>query len=310
MRCAWQAEIDPYCKKVLRHHWPEVTNYGDITKTDWWQVPRVDLICAGFPCQPHSVAGARNGISDPRWLWPTIHRAHRGVLPRWILLENVPGLLTSSGGHAFAEILGDLAESGYDAEWQIIPASAFGAPHRRERLFILAWNVAYADRDREQQSGRVRAKKRRRIGDGGAEIAVSDTNGFGRNLQWAVRERLPQTRRICEVVANAEGQGLENRRHAGTAGEAIPQTQSGTVAGPERRGVTGRVAEPAMGGGVDGISSGLGYWDRDWEEGLPRTTKRRPHRAAQLRALGNAVVPQVAEWLGRLILVKDAEWFS
>jgi len=103
----------------------------------------VDIIAAGFPCQPHSVAGKRKGVDDARWLWPDIVRIVREVGPAFVFLENVPGLLSSGG---FDGVLGDLAAGGFDAEWDVFSAAEIGAPHIRKRLFILA----HADRDRRQ----------------------------------------------------------------------------------------------------------------------------------------------------------------
>src|SRR3989304_1651480 len=99
---------------------------------------KVDLICGGFTCQPFSVARKRKGTADKRWLWPEFHRIVRLLRPEYVLLENVPGILASWGG--MGEILRDLAQSGYDAEWDCIPASDFGAPHLRYRVFIVAYN--------------------------------------------------------------------------------------------------------------------------------------------------------------------------
>ena len=98
---------------------------------------KVDLLCGGFPCQPFSVAGKRKGTSDKRWLWPEFIRVIRLLRPNYILVENVPGILASWEG--MGEILRGLAQSGYDAEWDSIPAAAFGAPHRRYRVFIVAY---------------------------------------------------------------------------------------------------------------------------------------------------------------------------
>jgi DNA (cytosine-5)-methyltransferase 1 len=130
----WQVEIDDYCRRVLAKHWPGVKRYGDIREiTD---LEPVDLICGGFPCQPVSVAGKRLAQSDERWLWPEFYRIVRMVRPRFVLVENVPGLLTAGIG----DVLGDLAASGYDAEWSVLSACTLGAPHTRERLFIVAYS--------------------------------------------------------------------------------------------------------------------------------------------------------------------------
>src|SRR3990167_6309957 len=98
----------------------------------------VDLISAGFPCQPSSTAGRRKGTDDDRWLWPHIQRIVREVRPRLVFLENVSGLLNVNHGRAFASILGDLVELGYDAEWDMFSAKGGGAPHQRKRLSTLA----------------------------------------------------------------------------------------------------------------------------------------------------------------------------
>jgi DNA (cytosine-5)-methyltransferase 1 len=134
--CRFQVEWDPYCQHVLAHHWPDVPRYGDITRVDWNSVPRVDLLAGGFPCQPFSLAGQRRGKSDERWLWPEFAAAIRALRPRLVLVENVPGLLAGHGG--MGAVLGDLAELGYDAEWDSVPAAAVGAPHLRYRVWIVA----------------------------------------------------------------------------------------------------------------------------------------------------------------------------
>jgi DNA (cytosine-5)-methyltransferase 1 len=132
---AWQVENDDYCNKILAKHWPEVTRYGDIKSANFDEFERVDGVIGGFPCQPFSVAGHNRGEDDERNMWPEVIRAIRALRPGFAFLENVPGLLNHE---YFGRILGDLAEAGYDAEWGTFRASDVGAPHRRERLFILA----------------------------------------------------------------------------------------------------------------------------------------------------------------------------
>jgi DNA (cytosine-5)-methyltransferase 1 len=134
MECRWQVEIDPFCRKVLAKHWPNVKRYEDVRTVDWREVERVDLIAGGFPCQPVSAAGQRLAQADDRWLWPEFGRAVRDLRPSRVLVENVAGLLDAG----IADVLGDLAASGYDAEWDCISAAALGAPHRRDRIWIVA----------------------------------------------------------------------------------------------------------------------------------------------------------------------------
>lgn len=232
MRVAWQAEIDPYCCQVLAKHWPGIPNLGNVTTINWEDVPRVDLITGGYPCQPFSIAGARAGENDPRHLWPHVRNALRVLRPRWALLENVAGHLSLG----FGRVLGDLAEIGYDAEWDCIPAAAVGAPHRRDRVFL----VAYPNRQGEPTRP-----------EHGTTPRDLDTNAArAHGLRWWDRSPLPR-----------------------------PETVERT---------TGR------------SSSGGGHWAAEPDVG--RVAYGVPNRVDRLRALGNAVVPQVAEHVGRLIM--------
>lgn len=135
----WQVEKDAFCQKILRKHWPHTEIYGDVTTVDFTQVQQVQGLIGGFPCQPVSIAGRRQGGADERWLWPEFARAICLVRPEFVCFENTTGLLTVDGGWRFCEILSDLAALGFDAEWQPIQAAAFGAPHLRERTFLVAY---------------------------------------------------------------------------------------------------------------------------------------------------------------------------
>jgi DNA (cytosine-5)-methyltransferase 1 len=139
-------EQDPYRQQVLRKHWPDTPIIGDVHDVTGHNlrsigVGRIDVLTAGFPCQPFSrAAGHRaKGIHDPRWLWPSVARLTGDLRPKYLIVENSPRLLTANKGEAFGEILGDLAEIGYAAEWHVLSASAFGAWHERERLWLIAY---------------------------------------------------------------------------------------------------------------------------------------------------------------------------
>jgi DNA (cytosine-5)-methyltransferase 1 len=154
---AWYSEIDPYCCAVMAKHFPDALSLGDITKVDWSTVERPDLLCGGFPCQDISNAGKRAGIDGERsGLWSEFARAIRELRPRYVVVENVAALL----GRGMGRVLGDLAALGYDAEWTVLSAADVGAPHLRERI----WIVAYPDCGGRggspvlcQQSGRAEA---------------------------------------------------------------------------------------------------------------------------------------------------------
>ena len=250
--CVGQVEIDPFCQRVLAKHWPDVPRWGDIREVNPDDLPRADLIAGGFPCQPVSSAGKRLAQADERWLWPEMARIIRHLRPAWVLVENVPGLLARGMG----DVLGDLAASGYDAEWDCIPAAAVGAPHLRDRV----WIVAYPDR-RPLEQGR-----RRR---GAAEAGeLAHANGQG---------QLQQNREFSQ-----------ERRWAGNGSEPLADPD-----GP-RRGPWGGLGWPRPTAERDG------WWAVEPDVG--RVAHGVPARLDRLGALGNAVVPQVAELISRRIL--------
>lgn len=137
-QCVGQVEIDPFCQRVLARHWPGVPRWGDIREVDCDALPRADLVAGGFPCQDTSDVGRLAGVAGQRsGLWAHLARVVRHLRPRWVLVENVAGLLAPSRG--MGRVVGDLAASGYDAEWDCLPAAAVGAPHLRARVWILAY---------------------------------------------------------------------------------------------------------------------------------------------------------------------------
>ncbi len=152
----FQVEIDSYCQKVLEKNFPKVKRYKDVKEFNGRSYyGTVDIISGGFPCQPHSVAGERKASKDDRDLWSECVRALCEIRPRYALFENVTGLLTSERGKFFNRVLSDLAKSGYDAEWGIISACAFGAPHTRKRLWIFAYSTESGLQRNVQKHGKV-----------------------------------------------------------------------------------------------------------------------------------------------------------
>lgn len=171
----WFCEFDEAPSKILKHHWPTVPNYGDVTKIDWETVPPVDIIAGGYPCQPFSRAGLRKGTNDERHLWPYVREAIRVLRPAFAILENVAGHRSMG----FDQVLTDLATDGFDAQWATVRARDVGAPHYRERLFILV----VPDPDRlGLEAGRLPSRQ--------AEEVASNNSGFGpfpshnRGVEW------------------------------------------------------------------------------------------------------------------------------
>ena len=339
MQVVWQVEKDPYCRKVLAKHWPQVPCYGDIKEIDFTTLPAVDLICGGFPCQPVSCAGKRQGDKDERWLWPEFYRAICEVRPRWILVENVPGLLSASDGRLFGGILGDLARSGYDAEWDLLPAAAFGAPHLRFRLFLVAHARSGSGLGRALEPGR---EEERGIASGGhgEDVADAELRGWDEGGESTGRQKGFEVERLrrcggTEDVAHPEGAGtgtaeqpeqrssLEQGRKAladpqgqplgagfcpdESRGERGRRSGDGDCTGEATYSRLQRLPKPQQKaifgkrrGGERGAVAKCDWWLTEPDVG--RVAHGVSKRVDRLKCLGNAVVPQVVEWIGNRIL--------
>lgn len=356
MTVKWQSEIDPYACKVLKKHWPNTPNLGDIKQIDWSTVEAVDVIAGGYPCQPFSTAGKRQGENDPRHLWPYFRDAISGIRPRFAILENVRGHLSMG----FDRVLADLTEIGYDAEWQIVSAASVGAPHRRERIICVAYptqqysngvfnyarnspqsqtiskpgnscatqNVAYPNGTPRQQQ-REREVSESNLGrrsqnvaypngcntsDGGQRQGLQGENTSWRDDGSGSKSDIGQvsmggTRQDSCNVANPDGERLKECQ---PEREQIPRLSGsgGDVANTNSRETGGRFGgEPAdrghLSGRADYVTREKGYAGGQWWETEPdvgRVVDGVPARVDRLKGLGNAVVPQVAEYVGRLII--------
>ena len=154
----WCAEFDKYASQVIDQRFG-IPNYGDIKTIKWEELPQIDILTAGYPCQPFSHAGERKGTDDPRHIWPNIAQAISLLKPRWVILENVRGHLTLG----FREVLAQLTSMGYDVKWGIVRASDVGAPHKRERLFIIANTNSNARSESRRTLGSVYRSARKII---------------------------------------------------------------------------------------------------------------------------------------------------
>lgn len=135
--CEW----NPFGQKVLKHYWPKAESFNDITKTDFTKYANtIDILTGGFPCQPYSLAGKRKGKDDDRHLWPQMCRAIREIAPRWVIGENVLGLVNWNGGLVFHEVQSDLEAQGYEVWPYVLAAASVNAPHRRDRVWFVAYN--------------------------------------------------------------------------------------------------------------------------------------------------------------------------
>jgi DNA (cytosine-5)-methyltransferase 1 len=246
------AEIDPFCCKVLKKHWPDVPNLGDVFDITKESIDgAVALIYGGFPCQPFSAAGQRKGKEDDRDLWPEMLRLIQTFRPTWVVGENTYGFVSLG----LDDALSDLEAEGYSTRAFVLPACAVGAYHRRDRCFI----VAYADGGVQQQTPEPREESQRRTGNETED--VTDSRSVG--LQGSSTGQIP---RFPETSQQPQrGDGGDRRRSTGT-------TQPGVV-----RGVHGLFA---------GLDAGR------LMEIPPLIRGRMPNRAKRIKALGNAIVPQ------------------
>jgi DNA (cytosine-5)-methyltransferase 1 len=244
LRTVGFCEIDPYCRRVLAKHWPAVPVHDDVRTFDG--VP-AEVICGGFPCQDISVAGRGAGIAGERsGLWSEYARIIGEVRPRYVIVENVAALL----GRGLERVLGDLAALGFDAEWHCIPACAVGAPHRRDRVWIVAYAAIERCKPGDGYDPRwATASFGRRLGDGSEPFTVAD----------ACEPRLSPSE--CDPILRA-GWWDEGR-----------------------------------------AAAECGWWRVEPDVG--RVAHGVPARVDRLRALGNAIVPQIAEVIGRAIMARE-----
>jgi len=319
----WHADIDPGASAILAHHWPTVPNLGDISAVNWDQVQQVDILTAGFPCQDVSLAGKRAGLTEGTrsGLWLQVARAIRELQPRLVVIENVRGLLSAdahgdvepcpwcmgdAGGEpvlrALGAVLADLAGLGFDAEWQVVRASDVGAPHQRERAFVIAWPAADTACLGRGEGWPEPARLERRPGAalGGRSAPAHAASGSD--------EDGPVGDPAVQLVAEpGSGRGT----HAGTPAEGAhrPVRSASVLAWGQfepaiRRWETvlGRPAPAA----VDARNR-LSPAFVEWLMGLPAghvTAVPGLGRTAQLKALGNGVVPQQAEAAIRLLVAR------
>tara|TARA_Y100000004_G_C8944342_1_gene425603 strand:+ start:804 stop:1751 length:948 start_codon:yes stop_codon:yes gene_type:complete len=273
--CEWEE----FPRKILNYHFPKSISYGDIKKTDFTiHRGQIDILTGGFPCQPYSAAGKRLGKQDERHLFPEMLRAIREIQPRWVVGENVRGIVSWNGGLVFDEVHTDLENEGYEVQSFILPAASVNAPHKRDRV----WFVAYAND--KGGSGK--------LGD------ISKANG-----------EVPQRNEDAEssnagqsVTTNTHSRGLEgskekgwdsiNVKREGSLGDATNTTDDGR----------GRGQEQSWGGhGGDWIPTHWDYFPTQppvcgGDDGIPRELDGITFpkwRKESIKGYGNAIVPQV-----------------
>lgn len=195
----FHCEINPFGQQILKHYWPDATLYEDIITTDF-SIHRgtIDVLTGGFPCQPYSLAGLRKGKEDERHLWPEMLRAIREIKPRWVVGENVLGLVGWNDGLVFEEVQTDLEAEGYEVQPYVLPAASVGAPHRRDRVWFVAYAKSYgSDRTPNEAGGKTEGSDRNEIEQSieRSEIwSATNTRGDGYEPRGLTEDR----RKACE----------------------------------------------------------------------------------------------------------------
>ena len=253
----WQVEQNNFCQKVLAKHWPQAQIYDDVKNINKNNVEQVDILCGGFPCQDISIAGKGEGLNGEKSnLYWQLHRIIDELQPKAVIMENVPVISIRGLG----TVLGSLSEIGYDAEWCTIRASDFGAPHKRERWFCIAypstvsnsrWTPTHSKQDRKRTSNTIQTRRE--------TSNAHDIEGIS-----------PYSKKIRFKKYSQNSMRMEKK--------FLPQCLSNEDARIYSR----------------------NYWERfPIESPLCRGDDGIPHRVDRIAALGNAIVPQCSEWIGR-----------
>ena len=276
MQTAAFCELNPFCRSVLKKHWPNVPIFEDVTKLKASDInDQIDVIAGGFPCQDISTAGRGAGLSGSRsGLWFEYHRLINEIQPQFAIIENVSALRS----RGLDEVLRSLAEIGYDAEWHCIPASAVGAPHRRDRIWIVAYPNDQHGWSKSSNIGGERTRPRDQFGGGSSNMAYPQREG-----EWRRRVQRPNE----DIKALGNGAAEKSFR------------SSAVMANADRAYGEGRwLSSGAYAQYANTVSRG--WWEV--EPNVGRVADGVPNRVDRLRALGNAVVPQVPEMIGRAIM--------
>jgi DNA (cytosine-5)-methyltransferase 1 len=287
--CGWEnvfhCEWNPFGQKVLKHHFPNSISYNDITKTDF-TIHRgtIDIISGGFPCQPYSSAGKRLGKEDERHLWPQMLRAIREIQPSWVVGENVRGLTNWNGGLVFDEVQTELEAEGYEVLPFLLPACAINAPHRRDRIWFVAYSNGF--RQSREKYGKIEP---RRITKESEEWITTDTNSDGLNECNSAYEISATDGRLDALsnINESNGNGIIadsdiTRIHEQHITPITNKEKQHTRSSFEARCFSTFPTEPPICGGDDGLPKELdNITFSKW-------------RNESIKAYGNAIVPQVA----------------
>ena len=298
-------EIDAYCRLVLKKHWKDIKIYHDVReitrqqyKQDGLELPRV--ITGGFPCQPFSVAGRQKGSGDNRYLWPEMFRIIKEFKPRWIIAENVRGIINIQAGVVFENVCTDLESQGYEIQTFIIPAAGVGAPHRRDRV----WIVGYSEHNGSPSATQSRSTSTTSNNNTQGKDKTWKSEGTGRSNNREIMENSRRTIRGQQSSRNKEsigsGTSQKTKRSADSDSVTRSSERKKIMANTKRVYVQGQQNRPRQ-----EQSGGSSWWS--FEPNVGRVANGVQGRVHRLKGLGNSIIPQIAEEIGRAILKAEYE---
>ena len=305
-------EMDEFCQKVLKKHWPQVPIFNDVRTLHATRLGRIDIVTGGYPCQPFSQAGRRQGEEDERHLWPEMLRIIKSCQPRYVLAENVAGHVTMG----LDQVLTDLEDQGYTTRPIIVPACAKNAPHRRDRVWIIGQNVDdsndstdRAKRGKTREKNSLQKEYRQTGFSWFSDRTSDDSEPVANSDKWQSRSgdesKSDETQQFEFSTDSTSERGIvantiNKRSQRGLLGRKNKERQdkqrhircSSSIYGQQKERTETVVGK--LGDMADGISTGLlRHFDREPEH-IPRVTTGEKDRAKKLKALGNSIVPQVA----------------
>jgi DNA (cytosine-5)-methyltransferase 1 len=284
-------EMDEYCKLVLQKHWKGVKIYNDVKELKGEEIIKehgtIDIVVGGFPCQPFSVAGARKGTDDNRHLWPEMFRIIKELKPRWVIGENVRGIVSIQNGMVFENVCTDLEGEGYEVRAFNIPAAGVGAPHKRERIWIVA-NSRRTLRQGSELEGENADESKQENADQYQRSSSTSTDNVAdthTRLSNGSVEEVQSGRQTFDTSSQrtdvAYTYSQRQQEQCGT--ESVQKEGNESQRSSSQARHTGWESEPDVGRVAHGLSG-------------------RVHR---LKALGNSIVPKIAEEIGRAIAIAE-----
>ena len=307
-------DVDEWCRKVLRKHWTDVPIENDVKELadDPDRIPDCDILTAGYPCQPFSVAGKQKGAEDDRHIWAYLRKIIAHKRPTWCVFENVYGHVALG----LDEVLLDLETEGYATRTFIVPAAGVNAPHKRDRLWIVAyangesepdgtvdeqWMVGNAQHNGSSASTVGRSIKEASNDNEEGQVGTSESSGAGKPRDGAQVEGSATTRDVgnskdngCDRWSSSTGRERSQDQQDKPRSEVWCESSgSGEVLSEQ---LCAGVSQSRLGGMVDGLS----HW-MDEPDDIPRTTNKLQDRTNRLKGLGNAIVPHIAMQIGLTI---------